>query len=151
MNTTDRMSAAEFKARGAGSVPIEYEECEWLFQWAHLQTYDGKRLSTLLIQVPNGAYLGADAKTRAITMGKLKKTGLQPGCFDYILPVPKWSERIPGLWLEMKRTRGGTVSADQKEFMEHMLDLGWQCNVCKGWIAAAEVIADYLQLKGRVG
>lgn len=144
---SDRMSIAEYQRAGA-KVPTEEQECTWLFEWAKLTQWNGEPISKVLVHVPNGAYLGADPKTRAITMGKLKAMGLQPGVFDYLIPVPvlKGSTVCPGLWLEMKRQLGGVVSADQKEFRVRMVRLGWHCAIAQGWPQAARIIEDYLSL-----
>jgi hypothetical protein len=144
---TDRMSAAQYRA-GAAKVPTEAQECKWLFDWAQTQHYQGWKLSDLLVHVPNGAYHGADRKAGAVVARKLREQGLHAGAFDYILPVPKLRADLrfcPGLWLEMKRTRGGSVSDDQKTFMDSMLQLGWRCEIAKGWIVASKIIEDYLR------
>lgn len=125
-------------------VPKEEDECMWLYQWARIQRWNARPVSDVLIHVPNGAFLGHDAKTRAITMGKLKAMGVRPGCFDYLIPVP--SPDHAGLWLEMKRIEGGEVSADQKDFKRLMSLLGWRCEIAKGWVAASRVIEEYLGL-----
>lgn len=151
MSGTDRMSAAEFKARGGVKVPTEHEECRWLYEWAESQRWNGWKVSEILVHVPNGAYHGADREAGAVVARKLREQGLKPGVPDYILPVPMPQLKCSGLWIEMKRTRRGVVSEDQEKFMTRMRELGWQCNVCKGWIEAAQVITEYLQLKGRVG
>jgi hypothetical protein len=146
---SDRMSVADYKRSVAAKVPTEEEECTWLFEWAQLTRWNGQPISNVLVHVPNGAYLGADPKTRGITMGKLKAMGLQPGVFDYLIPVPlmKGHTIVPGLWLEMKRTKGGTVSTDQKEFRIRMQALGWDCVIAWGWIEASKIIESYLNLK----
>jgi hypothetical protein len=129
-------------------VPKEEDEAKFLMEWAHYRIWHGGRLSKILIAISNGAYLGADPKTRAITMGKLKVRGVRPGVFDYLLPVPCWRLKIPGLWLELKRLRGGEVSQEQKDFEADMIALGWKTQVCKGWVAASEAIDRYLDLCG---
>lgn len=129
-------------------VPKEEDEAKYLTEWAHYRVWNGLRLSRILIAIPNGAYLGADAKTRAITMGKLKERGVRPGVFDYLLPVPCWRLKLPGLWVELKRTKGGVVSDEQKEFEADMIALGWKTQVCKGWVQASECIDRYLDLCG---
>lgn len=141
------MSIEGYKRAAGVAVPTEGEECAWLFKWAQVTRWNGEPISKVLVHIPNGAYLGADPKTRAITMGKLKAMGLQPGVFDYLVPVPivKSGRVVAGLWLEMKRTQGGTVSADQVEFRERMLALGWRCEIAKGWIAASKIIEEHLK------
>jgi hypothetical protein len=141
----DRMSAAEYRA-GAAKVPLEEQECKWLFEWAQTQRFGGWKLSDVLVHVPNGAYHGADRKSGAVVARKLREQGVQPGVFDYILPVPIMRLQIPGLWLEMKRTKGGTVSAEQKKFESRMIQLGWACEIAKGWIDAAAIIDQHLKL-----
>jgi hypothetical protein len=125
-------------------VPVEEDECINLFQWAQTVRWRGRPISEYLIHVPNGAYLGADAKTRAITMGKLKAMGVQPGVYDYLIPVPLLA--CPGLWVEMKRLRGGGVSDDQKAFKRRMIEMGWRCEVAKGWVVASRIIEDHLKM-----
>jgi hypothetical protein len=123
-------------------VPCEQEECENLIKWAQTLRWRGRPIAEVLIHIPNGAYLGSDPKTRAITMGKLIAIGVRPGVFDYLLAVP--TAEHPGLWLEMKRTRGGEVSADQKSFRRLMTALGWRCEIAKGWTAASRIIEEHL-------
>lgn len=125
-------------------VPLEEDECVNLFQWAQVKRWRGRPISEYLIHIPNGAYLGADPKTRAITMGKLKAMGVQPGVYDYLIPVPLLA--CPGLWVEMKRTKRGEVSEDQKTFKIRMVELGWRCEVAKGWVAASAIIEDHLRM-----
>lgn len=127
-------------------TPTEQDEAKWLMQWAHYRRWGEHRLSDLLIHIPNGAYGGKDRKTAAITFGILKAMGLQPGCFDYILPVPCMRLQIPGLWLELKRIKGGRVDDDQKEFEARMIQLGWRTQVSPGWKHAADAIDAYLFL-----
>ena len=50
-----------------------------------------------------------------------------------------------GLYIELKRLRGGTVSATQKQWIARLRDAGYAVEVCKGWEAAAAVITDYLE------
>lgn len=127
-------------------VPPEEDECKFLFQWAQAKrwSWNNRPISEYLIHVPNGAYLGPDPKTRAITMGILKAMGVQPGVYDYIVPVPLLA--CPGLWLEMKRTKRGEVSEDQKVFKIRMVELGWRCEVAKGWVAASVIIEEHLKM-----
>jgi len=126
------------------AVPSEDQECKWLLEWAEVTRYAGWKIADLLVCVPNGAYHGADRRAGAVVARKLREKGLKPGVFDYILPVPLWQKRCAGLWLEMKRTRGGVVSEDQEKFKSRMQALGWRCEVARGWVAAQAVIVGYL-------
>lgn len=131
------------------AVPSEHEECRWLIEWAQTQRFGIWRLSDVLVHVPNGAFHGADRKAGAVVARKLREQGLQAGVFDYILPVPILKLGCPGLWLEMKRTRGGVVSEEQKKFQGRMQHLGWQCEIAKGWVEASHYIRDYLKKRER--
>lgn len=123
-------------------VPSEDSEAQCLIQWARHQRYDQWRLSELLLLIPNGAYLGTDPKQRAITMGRMKRTGFRSGVFDYLLPIPKGS--YPGLWIELKRRHLGVVSEEQGLFKFDMEELGWATAIAKGWEEAKDAINLYL-------
>ena len=121
-----------------------------LFEWAHVKRFKGIHLSRLILMIPNGAYLGADARQRAITMSRLKRTGFKSGVFDYLLPIPCPPLQSPGLWLEMKRRREGVTSDEQLEFMRLMVSLGWVCVIAKGYEHAVRAIEHYLnQVQGK--
>ena len=133
--------AAAFKLKAP--IPTEGDECANLLQWAAVTKHQGRRLSDLLIMIPNGAVLAGDYKHRAIQMARMKRLGFKAGVFDYLLPVA--SAGSHGLWLEMKRTHGGIVSDEQNEFERLMRSLGWATRIALGWEAAAREIKAYLK------
>jgi hypothetical protein len=140
-----RCAAVKIRLDKILAVPSEHDECKWLMEWATTQRFKGRKLSDVLVHVPNGAFHGADRKAGAVVARKLREQGLQPGVFDYILPVPILRLGCPGLWLEMKRTRGGTVTEEQKKFRALMEELGWRCEIAKGWVEASAYIQDHLK------
>ena len=73
-----------------------------------------------IFAIPNG---GARSGLQG---AKLKAEGVSPGVPD--LFVPAW-----GLWVEMKRQKGGTLSPDQKDWMAYLDDCGYQCIVGRGF------------------
>lgn len=73
----------------------------------------------------------------------LKITGMRPGVLDTFLPFAD-SGHI-GLWIEFK-TPTGSVSKEQKEWIDYLRQAGYQVEVCRSWIQAANVVIDYLQL-----
>lgn len=152
MKHPDRISAADWQKSLYTAPPIEDEECVALVKWAETQRHKGFRVSELLILVPNGAYHGKDRKAGAVVARKLREKGLQAGAFDYVLPVPLYPPGakgfVPGLWLEMKRTRGGKVSDDQQAFAFRMRAFGWECEIAMGWVQAAALITRHLQQAG---
>jgi hypothetical protein len=59
-----------------------------------------------------------------------------------MLPVARGGYH--GLFIEMKRQKGGTVSPTQRDWIEYLLAQGYQAVVCRGFDAAREVIEQYL-------
>lgn len=123
-------------------IPSEDQEAQSLIEYATWRKWRGIRLSEVLVMIPNGAYLGGDPRQRAMTMGKLKRAGLRPGVYDYLLAVP--TPKYPGLWLELKRQKLGVTSPEQVRFGELMAWLGWKCVVVKGWEQGKEAIEAHL-------
>lgn len=91
------------------------------------QNYKG----VLIFAIPNG---GARNK---ITAGKLKLEGVTKGIPD--LYIPEFN-----LWIEMKTTKGGRVSPEQKEIIGYLNALGHHAYVCHGCDEAKKVIINYL-------
>ena len=73
----------------------------------------------LIFAIPNGG-----ARHPAVA-AKLKATGTVKGIPD--LHVPAW-----GLWIEMKRQKGGRVSDEQREQIAYLESIGHTCLVCAG-------------------
>ena len=62
---------------------------------------------------------------RIATWSGLRREGVMRGVPD--LFVPAW-----GLWIEMKRTKGGVVSVEQADWIEYLQGLGYAAVVCRG-------------------
>ena len=73
---------------------------------------------------------------------RLKAEGVVAGVPDVFLASPR--QGFHGLYIEMKRQRGGTVQATQKELITALRQAGYRVEVCKGWWEAREVIENYL-------
>jgi rhodanese-related sulfurtransferase len=99
-----------------GSSPVlsEHIEQREYVQWFR-QTYPGVRI----LAIPNGG-----ARSPA-TAARLKAEGVCAGVPD--LFVPEW-----GLWVEMKRAKGGKVSKDQKDWLDYLANCGYRVIVCLG-------------------
>jgi hypothetical protein len=95
-------------------IPTEHEEQRELVRWFR-QTWPGVRI----FAIPNGG-----ARSPA-TAGRLKAEGVSSGVPD--LFVPAW-----GLWVEMKRTKGGSLSAEQKDWIAYLESVKFCCIVGKG-------------------
>ena len=59
------------------------------------------------------------------TAGRLKAEGVSSGVPD--LFIPAWR-----VWVEMKRSKGGSVSAEQKDWMTYLESVNYFCIVGKG-------------------
>lgn len=86
----------------------------------------------LIYAIPNGGWRG---KKQAID---LKAEGVVAGVPD--LHVPEF-----GLWIEMKRSKGGRVSAEQAEMHERLRAIGHDVIVAKG---CADAVAKVTALRG---
>lgn len=95
-------------------IPTEHFEQRELVMWFR-QTYPGVRI----FAIPNGG-------ARSIsTAARLRVEGVCAGVPD--LFIPAWK-----LWIEMKRQKGGSVSAEQKDWIAYLKGLDYEVLVCKG-------------------
>lgn len=69
--------------------------------------------------------------------------GVRAGVPDLFLAFPYRS--YDGLFLEMKKPKGGRVSGKQKTMLEQLDEVGYKTVVCNGWLEAKAVIEEYLE------
>lgn len=112
----------------------EYEECKAYFTWAQYNPI----LKEYLIKIVN------EGKRTPQNGHRLKLIGLRAGLPDYYLPVP--NNNFLGLWVEMK-TKSGSLSQYQKEWLFKLNKLGHCAKSCRGWQEAAQLTMDYLANK----
>ena len=84
------------------NIPSEDYEQMMFVQWFR-RTYK----DVLIFSIPLGGY------RHPAVAAKLKVTGTVKGIPD--LFIPEWS-----LWIEMKKTKGGKVSDEQKEMIKYL-------------------------------
>jgi hypothetical protein len=106
-------------------IPTEHEEQREVVKWFR-QTHRGVRI----FAIPNGGQRSIAAATR------LKIEGVSAGVPD--LFIPAWK-----LWIEMKRVKGGVLSAEQKDWLKYLEEVGYCVKVCKGAEAAKEQITAF--------
>lgn len=135
--------------RSAVHVATEHMEQVALFAWAR-QVAKAHPELRLLYAVPNGAALagrslrspsGKAVRISAEAM-RLRAEGLKPGVPDTCLPVARGA--FHGLYIEMKRRKGGVLSAEQKEWLSALAEQGYCALCCAGWDAARDAIVTYL-------
>lgn len=119
------------------STPTEHLEQITLISW-YRRTYKNE----LLVAIPNGG------KRHIKTALAMKREGVSKGFPDLFLPVP--SNGYHGLFIEMKRQKGGAVSKEQKAWIEYLNSAGYQAVVCKGFLEAKEAIECYLSNTDRM-
>ena len=116
--------------------PSEHSEQTALIEWWRMYARWKSLPECLLMAIPNGG------RRDAVTGARLKAEGVRAGVPDLFLAVPTKSGH--GLWIEMKRQKGGVVSDEQKAAMAALEAQGFVCTVCKGWQEARRAISDYL-------
>ena len=67
--------------------------------------------------------------------------GVRSGFPDYFFPDHVDGKR--GLFIELKRVKGGRVSAQQRWWIEWLKDSGFDARICCGWDEARAVIEEY--------
>lgn len=117
-------------------APRESEEQRMLMEWVEWCKGSKPELE-LLFHIPNGG------SRNPIEARHLKEQGVKPGIPDLFLPVAR--DGYHGLFIEMKRKKGGKVSDDQTHWIVQLNKKGYLAVVCAGWEEAAEMILRYLK------
>lgn len=107
--------------------PTEHEEQRDFVRWFR-RTHPSVRI----FAIPNG---GERNKGEGM---RLKAEGVSRGVPD--LYIPAWR-----LWIEMKRQDGGSTSSDQLDWHEYLRGVGDTVWVCRGSLAAQEMVTSYSQ------
>lgn len=110
-------------------TPSEHFEQREFVSWFR-KTHPGVKI----FAIPNGG-------SRSLaTAGRLKAEGVSAGVPD--LFIPAWK-----LWIEMKRIKGGSVSADQKCWINYLDSVGYCVILCKGAEDAKRQINEFKEKK----
>lgn len=115
---------------------LEHSEQVNLIQWWALQCKRFGVPEQLLFAIPNGG------QRNIVTAKRMKDEGVRSGIPDLFLAVPRGN--FHGLFVEMKKPRGGVVSDNQKACMEMLSTNGYYVTVCHGFIEAKTAITAYL-------
>lgn len=114
----------------------EWGEQAALFLWAQTVAKTNPELKWLFA-IPNG---GMRDK---ITAGRLKATGTKAGIPDLFLAIRRGP--YSGLWIELKKIKGGKTSPEQDIWIDHLKSQGYGAIVCYGWESARDTILEYLK------
>lgn len=125
----------------------EHAEQVDVIKWSkdHLEEHPCLRW---LYSVPNGiAQFSVSGGRKTVNYKAIqyfKSEGLNSGVADLCLPFPR--DCYHGLYIEMKKEFGGTVSDDQQEFMDYAKREGYCVVLAEGARAAIDALAWYLAL-----
>lgn len=111
----------------------EDEEQEILCDWMDY-------MGLVYFAIPNGG------KRPIQTARRLKRTGVKPGVPDLMICHPHPTAGHAGLFIELKRTFGGSLSEYQTEWLKKLNDKGYLAVMCKGADEAILAIKRYLKL-----
>ena len=118
----------------------EFDEQALVIEWCEMHP-----LANHIFATPNGIPIGQLTPQKQTRM---KKSGLKAGVADLFLPIP---QRAPdgeitacGMFIEMKKKRGGVLAANQSAFLRRMQELGYAVVCANGADEAIAAITAYL-------
>ena len=117
--------------------PSEEQEQKAVFSWAEWMSNRIPELQ-LLFHIPNG---GLRSKTEA---KRMKSAGVKPGVPDLFLPVARAGYH--GLFIELKRKKGGRLSEEQKQWIADLEGQGYMAVSAYGCEEACDIIKWYFRL-----
>lgn len=116
----------------------EAQEQATLFKWAAYMSNRWPELQ-LLHHIPNGG------SRNPVEAAHFKQQGVKAGIPDIFLPCARCGYH--GLYIEMKRQKGGRLSENQKMMIRALRAQGYKVEVCAGWEAAKETITKYMEVQ----
>lgn len=124
-------------------IPTEAAEQVDVFDWASREKIDAGRLGHFMFAIPN------EGKRSKVLGAKMRAQGLRSGVPDIFLALPMHGR--PGLFIEMKKQKGGVVSDNQEKWISRLKLAGYVVEVCKGAEEAKKVITNYLRGRYETG
>ena len=97
-------------------------------------------------EYPELKFLNGSLNGVRLTIGqavKAKATGMKKGMPDLFLPVKRG--KCSGLFIELKRLKGGSIQPEQKLWAKFLVSQGYQHYFCKGADVAWQTIINYLK------
>lgn len=132
------------------TIPKESDDQATYFDWLKTVRVNYKvgaglanvPLFDFAFAVPNGSMLAGDSKQRAKYMAFLRRRGLKPGVSDIVIALPIGTYH--GMYLELKRLKGGVVTKEQRDWQALMLRVGYLAVIARGFEAAKSATLNYL-------
>ena len=119
-------------------VQSEYDAQKAIFKWADIMSE----------KWPVLRFLNSSANGVRVSIGlanKLKAAGLKAGYPDIFLPVSKMG--FHGLFIELKRKKGGKASPAQLGWIDFLIGQGYHATICYGKSDAIWEIRQYLGIE----
>ena len=107
---------------------VDSEEKEQMKLAAYL---DGRKF--LWCHVPNGGH------RRKVVAASLKRQGVKSGVPDVLIFAPIQAA------IELKRKSGGSVSANQRKWLDALNDAGWETYIARGADKAIEWLVEKVE------
>ena len=118
----------------SGSGSESQEQKSLILWWGMMRQHLAPNV--LLYAIPNGG-------ARSLATGaRLKAEGAVAGIPDLFLACAKRGRH--GLYIELKRAKGGRVSESQRNLFPLLEAQGYGVAVCRGWREAADAVEAYL-------
>lgn len=117
----------------------ESVEQQCLFRWAEFAAVKHPVLN-LLYHVPN------EGRRSRSTGARMRAEGLKSGVPDICLPAPR--SGYHGLYIELK-ANDNKATKNQLAWLKALDEQGYMTAICYGWVAAKEVIENYLKAGGK--
>jgi len=114
-------------------IPTESQEQVAFMQWVDM-FFNGNE--EFVFAIPNGGL------RNVVVAKKMKAEGVKPGVPDLFFTLARGGYH--GLFIEMKRIKGGSTSKDQKDKIERLRNCGYKVDVCKGFDEAKKSILEYV-------
>lgn len=135
----------------------EHQEQQQVISWWNQSCALYKLPPIALLAIPNSQVLMGSAKHPERVMQYLKSEGFRVGAPDLLLAVSHRAflyddadasiTPIPGaagLFIEMKRAKGGVQSPEQINFEQYLNSAGYKYILCRGADSAINAIKQYL-------
>jgi hypothetical protein len=121
----------------------EHDEQVAYFQWVRLMANSDARYFNIFA-IPNGAYLGSDKTSRAITMSRLKAEGFEPGVPDIFIAWCSTRLLNNGMFIEMK-VKPNKPTNIQEKWHRRLERAGYAVKTCYGFDEAKKETEEYMR------
>jgi len=123
----------------AAGNPFEEDEQRWTFDWIRLNVPRCEALKHAYSTL-NGIRL------RPSQLNNAKAQGHREGVLDIVIPGRSYGGEFCGLYIELKRLKGGKTSREQLEEIAWLRSQGYCADVRKGHDSAIALIKEYFQI-----